>query len=85
MLSVVHFFRVFNLHSKAVKHSTDVQLNSRSLKPVVTLEEFHDVVLPMLITLGPGLHRDPVLMFKIIRIVREALTNVSIYILYIYD
>lgn len=85
MLSVVQFFRVFNLHSKAVKHSTDVQLNSRSLKQVLTLEEFHDVVLPMLITLGPGLHRDPVLMFKIIRIVREALTNVSIYKLNIYD
>ncbi|XP_003246335.1 THO complex subunit 2 isoform X1 [Acyrthosiphon pisum] len=70
--------QVFNLHSKSVKYSTDDQPNSRSLKHVLTLEEFHDVVLPMLITLGPGLHRDPVLMFKIVRIVREALTNEGI-------
>lgn len=34
----------------------------------------------MLITLGPGLHRDPILMFKTVRIVREALINVSIVI-----
>lgn len=45
---------------------------------MLTLEEFHNVVLPMLITLGPGLYRDPVLMFKIVRIVREALTSVCI-------
>jgi len=77
-------YRVFNLHSKSVKNSTDVQPNSRSLKHVLTLEEFHDVVLPMLITLGPGLHRDPVLMFKIVRIVREALTNVRVFKLNIY-
>lgn len=67
---------MFNLHSKSVKHTTNIQQNSRSLTPVLTLEEFHEVVLPMLITLGPGLHRDPVLMFKVVRIVREALTNV---------
>lgn len=51
----------------------------------MTLEEFHNVVLPMLITLGPGLHRDPVLMFKIVRIVREALINVCVFKLYIYN
>ncbi|VVC38245.1 THO complex, subunitTHOC2, C-terminal,THO complex subunit 2, N-terminal domain,THO complex [Cinara cedri] len=70
--------QIFNLHSKSVKNSTDVQKNSLSLKPVLTLEEFHNVVLPMLITLGPGLHRDPVLMFKVVRIVRKALTNEGI-------
>jgi len=79
------YYRVFNLHSKSVKHSTDDQPNSRSLKHVLTLEEFHDVVLPMLITLGPGLHRDPVLMFKIVRIVREALTNVRVCKFYIFN
>lgn len=62
-----------------MKHLTDGQENSLSLKPVLTLEEFRDVVLPMLITLGPGLHRDPVLMFKVIRIVRKALTNVGVF------
>lgn len=75
-------YRVFNLHSKSVKKSNDVQKNSRSLKPALTLEEFHDVVLPMLITLGPGLYRDPVLMFKVIRIVREALISVCFLIKY---
>jgi THO complex subunit 2 len=59
-----------------MKHLSVTQQNSRSIKPVTTLEEFHDIVLPMLITLGPGLYRDPVLMFKVVRIVREALTNV---------
>lgn len=61
-----------------MNHSTDLIQNSQSLKPVLTLEEFRNVVLPMLITLGPGLYRDPVLMFKIIRIVREALIGVRI-------
>lgn len=69
-------YRVFHLHSKSIKHTIDVQKNSRSLKPVLTLDEFHQVVIPMLITLGPGLYRDPVLMFKVVRIVREALINV---------
>lgn len=73
------YFRVFNLHSKSVNHTVDVQQNSRSLKPVLVLEEFHAVVIPMLIALGPGLYRDPVLMFKVVRIVREALTNVCIF------
>lgn len=59
-----------------MKHLIEIQKNSRSIKPVATLEEFHDIVLPMLITLGPGLYRDPVLMFKVVRIVKEALTNV---------
>lgn len=59
-----------------MKHLSETQQNSRSIKPVMTLDEFHDIVLPMLITLGPGLYRDPVLMFKVVRIVREALTNV---------
>lgn len=73
------FYRVFNLHSKSVKHTIDVQQNSKSLKPVLTLEEFHNVVIPMLISLGPGLHRDPVLMFKVVRIAREALIRVNIF------
>lgn len=76
------FFRIFNLHSKSIKHLNDAQENSLSLKPVLTLEEFRDVALPMLITLGPGLHRDPVLMFKVIRVVRKALTNVCIFYFY---
>lgn len=62
-----------------MKYSVDVQQNSQSLKSVLTLVEFHDVVIPMLITLGPGLYRDPVLMFKVVRIVREALINVCIF------
>lgn len=71
-------YRIFNLKLTPVTHSIDIQQNSRSLKSILTLEEFHDIVLPMLITLGPGLHRDPVLMFKTVRIVREALINVSV-------
>lgn len=51
---------------------------------MLTIEEFHDVVIPMLITLGPGLHRDPVLMFKVVRIVRDALINVSVDIISIF-
>lgn len=62
-----------------MKYSVDVQQNSQSLKSVLTLVEFHNVVIPMLITLGPGLYRDPVLMFKVVRIVREALINVCIF------
>lgn len=34
--------------------------------------------MPMLITLGPGLYRDPVLMFKVVRITREALIKVFV-------
>lgn len=51
---------------------------------MLTIEEFHHVVIPMLITLGPGLHRDPVLMFKVVRIVRDALINVRVCIISIF-
>ncbi|XP_050443418.1 THO complex subunit 2 isoform X2 [Adelges cooleyi] len=72
------YVQVFNLHSKSEKKNEPLQENSYSLKPVLTFEDFHNVVIPMLITLGPGLHRDPVLMFKVVRIIREALIKEGI-------
>lgn len=76
LIEIEIFFSVFNLHSKFSRKTLKLSDNAFSIKPVSTFQEFHNVVMPMLITLGPGLHRNPVLMFKIVRIVREALINV---------
>ncbi|XP_050521720.1 THO complex subunit 2 isoform X2 [Daktulosphaira vitifoliae] len=72
------YAEVFNLHSKFTRKTLKLSDNSFSVKPVSTFQEFHSIVMPMLITLGPGLHRNTVLMFKIVRIVREALINEGI-------
>ncbi|XP_015599457.1 THO complex subunit 2 isoform X2 [Cephus cinctus] len=42
-------------------------------KSVQELEDIHDHLLPMLIILGPNLHHDPILMYKIMRLCHTAI------------
>lgn len=42
--------------------------NKYAIKPMAKLEDVHDQLLPMLIVLGPNLHHDPILMYKIMRL-----------------
>ncbi|KAK7790717.1 hypothetical protein R5R35_007956 [Gryllus longicercus] len=49
--------------------------NSLAPKPATTFLELRDSVIPMLLALGPSLHHDPVLMYKVLRIAKSALTQ----------
>ncbi|XP_049790874.1 THO complex subunit 2 isoform X2 [Schistocerca nitens] len=49
------------------------QLSSLAPKPAQTLLELRDAAFPMLQALGPSLHHDPVLMYKVLRISKVAL------------
>uniref|UniRef100_A0ABD2WT94 THO complex subunit 2 n=1 Tax=Trichogramma kaykai TaxID=54128 RepID=A0ABD2WT94_9HYME len=46
--------------------------------PLKRLEDIHDRLLPMLIALGPNLHHDPVLMYKIMRLNYAAIKQCSL-------
>ncbi|XP_047355707.1 THO complex subunit 2 isoform X2 [Vespa velutina] len=47
--------------------------NSLAPKPICSLEEIHDQLLPMLIVLGPNLHHDPILLYKVMRLCHAAI------------
>ncbi|XP_018300992.1 THO complex subunit 2 [Mycetomoellerius zeteki] len=48
-----------------------------SLSPpsLYNLEDIHDYLLPMLIVLGPNLHQDPILMYKVMRLCHSAIKH----------
>lgn len=47
--------------------------SSLAPKPMKNLTDIHDVLLPMLMILGPNLHHDPILMYKIMRLCHAAI------------
>ena len=47
-------------------------------KQLNRLEDIHDHLLPMLVPLGPNLHHDPVLMYKIMRLCHAAIKQCSL-------
>ncbi|XP_011052405.1 PREDICTED: THO complex subunit 2-like, partial [Acromyrmex echinatior] len=51
-----------------------------SLSPpsLCNLEDIHDYLLPMLIVLGPNLHQDPILMYKVMRLCHSAIKHCSL-------
>ena len=51
--------------------------NSSAPEPVKNYEEFKATVVPMLLTLGPYIHSDSILMYKILRVLKAALKIVS--------
>ena len=51
--------------------------NKSAPKPAETFEEFQETVVPMLLALGPYAYTDPVLLYKILRIMKAALGIVS--------
>ena len=52
--------------------------NSSAPRPAETFEEFRATVMPMLIALGPYAHSDPVLLYKVLRVVKASLGIVSL-------
>lgn len=47
-------------------------------KPLQSLNQIHDNLLPMLVILGPNLHHDPILMYKIMRLCHSAIKQISL-------
>ena len=47
--------------------------NKSAPKPAATFEEFRSTVMPMLLALGPYAHSDPILLYKILRILKASL------------
>ncbi len=47
--------------------------NKNAPKQARTLQEFKDIVVPMLLTLGPYAHHDAILLFKVLRICKASL------------
>ncbi|XP_051169390.1 THO complex subunit 2 isoform X1 [Leptopilina boulardi] len=45
-------------------------------KPMQSLNQIHDQLLPMLVILGPNLHHDPILMYKIMRLCHSAIKQI---------
>ena len=43
-----------------------------------TLEDIHNQLLPMLVILGPNLHHDPILMYKIMRLCQAAIKQIPL-------
>ena len=51
--------------------------NKSAPKPAQSFEEFQERVVPMLLALGPYAYTDPILLYKILRIMKSALGIVS--------
>ena len=47
--------------------------NSSAPRPAETFGEFRETAMPMLLALGPYAYSDPVLLYKIIRIIKASL------------
>ncbi|XP_066999560.2 THO complex subunit 2 isoform X2 [Anabrus simplex] len=52
--------------------------NPLAPKPAYTFLELRENVIPMLLALGPSMHHDPVLMYKVLRIAKAALTQYGV-------
>lgn len=50
--------------------------NPMAPQPARTFVELRKYVIPMLLALGPSMHYDPVLMYKVLRLAKAALTQV---------
>lgn len=49
-------------------------------KAAVSFLDMRDAAIPMLVALGPSLHLDPILMYKVMRISKAALAQVRMFI-----
>lgn len=70
------FFRNCGLAEKIVGRPVPVLDNPMAPQPAQTFVELREYVIPMLLALGPSMHYDPVLMYKVLRLAKAALTQV---------
>lgn len=72
-----HFFsRNCGLAAKIVGRPVAILDNPLAPQPARSFVELRESVIPMLLALGPSVHYDPVLMYKVLRLAKAALTQV---------
>lgn len=70
------FFRNCGLAAKIVGRPVAILDNPLAPQPARSFVELRESVIPMLLALGPSVHYDPVLMYKVLRLAKAALTQV---------
>ncbi|XP_044012120.1 THO complex subunit 2 [Aphidius gifuensis] len=54
-----------------------VYKNSLAVKPMQSFIDIHNQLVPMLIILGPNLHNDPILMYKVMRLCQAVIKSID--------
>jgi len=70
------FSRHCGLAAKIVGRPVAILDNPLAPQPARSFVELRESVIPMLLALGPSVHYDPVLMYKVLRLAKAALTQV---------
>jgi THO complex subunit 2 len=70
------FSRNCGLAEKIVGRPVPILDNPLAPQPAQNFVELRESVIPMLLALGPSVHYDPVLMYKVLRLAKAALTQV---------
>jgi hypothetical protein len=70
------FSRNCGLAEKIVGRPVPLLNNPLAPQPAHSFVELRESVIPMLLALGPSMHYDPVLMYKVLRLAKAALTQV---------
>jgi hypothetical protein len=70
------FPRNCGLAEKTVGTPVPLLDNPLAPPPALTFVELRDTAIPMLLALGPSMHYDPVLMYKVLRLAKSALSRV---------
>lgn len=70
------FSRNCGLAAKIVGRPVTMLDNPLAPQPARSFVELRESVIPMLLALGPSVHYDPVLMYKVLRLAKAALTQV---------
>ena len=71
-------FRYSGLNCRIRSKTYEPLNNNGAPRPVKTFDEFRSTVVPMLLALGPFSADDPVLLYKILRILKSSLGIVCI-------
>jgi hypothetical protein len=79
ILTMLLFSRNCGLAEKIVGRPVPILDNPLAPRPAQSFVELREYVIPMLLALGPSMHYDPVLMYKVLRLSKAALTQVFIY------
>jgi hypothetical protein len=78
ILISIAFSRNCGLAEKIVGRPVPALDNPLAPQPAQSFVELREHVIPMLLALGPSMHYDPVLMYKVLRLAKAALTKVLI-------
>lgn len=65
------------ISSKLPGRKVEPLISPLAVEPIKSFTEIHNQLLPMLVILGPNLHHDPILMYKIMRLCNSAIKSVD--------